>query len=297
MPAFTWDVDPILVRFPDSWSGLPVEGLRYYSLLYVAAFLGGYKLLDWQLRRAGGDVEDAHDFVLYGVIAVVAGARLGHVAFYEWQRFLDDPAWVLQVHRGGLSSHGALLGLVLAMFAYTRRRRQSFVEGCDRLAFSAALGAVLIRIGNLLNSEIVGKLTGGDYGVRFPRYDGAGAPLRHPTQLYEAVLGAAVLAALLLADARLGKERRPRGALISLFLALYFGGRFLVEFWKEVPPSETAAGLSTGQWLSIAPALLGCWGWYRSRTRPVAARWDGISAAVSAPGNARQTHGRNAGDI
>jgi prolipoprotein diacylglyceryl transferase len=274
LPAFTWDVDPILVRFPPSWSGLPVEGLRYYSLLYVAVFLGGYKLLDWQLRRAGGDVEDAHDFVLYGVLAVLAGARLGHVVFYEWQRFLRDPPWLLEIHRGGLSSHGAALGLLLAMYVYTRRRRQSFVEGCDRFAFSVALGAVLIRIGNLFNSEIVGKITGGELGVRFPRYDGVGAPLRHPTQLYEAALGIAVFAALLLADARLGKERRPRGALLSLFLALYFSGRFAVEFWKEVPLSETAAGLNTGQWLSIAPALLGCWGWHRSQTRRIPARWN-----------------------
>jgi len=258
-----------------------VDGLRYYSLLYVAVFLGGYKLFDWQLRRAGADAEDAHDFVLYGVLAVLAGARVGHVVFYEWQRFSSDPPWLLEIHRGGLSSHGAALGLLLAMLVYTRRHGQSLVEGCDRFAFSAALGAVLIRIGNLFNSEIVGKVTGGELGVRFPRHDGVAAPLRHPTQLYEAGLGIAVLAALLVADAQLGKERRPRGALISLFLMLYFGGRFLVEFWKDVPLSETAAGLNTGQWLSIAPALLGCWGWYRSRARPVPARWNTLSVPRS----------------
>ena len=119
-----------------------------------------------------------------------------------------------------------VLGLAVAMYAYTRRRRQSFVEGCDRLAFSAALGAILVRVGNLFNSEIVGKRTGSSWGVRFPRYDGyLDPPLRHPTQLYEALLGLGVLGLLLWADRRLGKERRPRGALIALFLAAYFSGR------------------------------------------------------------------------
>jgi prolipoprotein diacylglyceryl transferase len=272
--AFTWDVDPILVHFPSAWRGLPVDGIRYYSLLYVAVFLGGYKLLDWQLRRAGGDPEDAHDFVLYGVAAVLLGARLGHVVFYEWGRFAQDPLWLLEIHRGGLSSHGATLGLLLAMYLYARQRRQSFVEGCDRFAFSAALGAILIRVGNLFNSEIVGKLSDAGFGMRFPRYDGyLDPPLRHPTQIYEALLGLAVFALLLAADRRLGQERRPRGALISLFLAAYFSGRFVVEFWKEVPLREVAWGLDTGQWLSIAPALAGFAGCYLSWRRRIPAHW------------------------
>jgi prolipoprotein diacylglyceryl transferase len=276
--AFTWDVDPLWVHFPSTWARLPVDGIRYYSLLYVLVFLGGYKLLDWQLRRAGADPEDAHDFVLYGVVAVLVGARLGHVLFYEWQRVVRDPLWSLEIHHGGLSSHGAALGLAVAMYAYTRQRRQSFVEGCDRFAFSAALGAVLVRIGNLFNSEIVGKRTGTSWGVRFPRYDGyLDPPLRHPTQIYEALLGLAVLGLLFWADRRLGGERRPRGLLIALFLGAYFSGRFLVEFWKEVPLSETAGGLDTGQWLSIAPALAGVVGCYVGWQRRVPARWNTLA--------------------
>ncbi|HKO90843.1 MAG TPA: prolipoprotein diacylglyceryl transferase [Polyangiaceae bacterium] len=274
MPAFTWDVDPILLHFPASWGGLPVDGIRYYSLLYVGVFLGGYQLLDWQLRRADADPEDAQDFVLYGVLAVLVGARLGHAVFYEWGRLADNPLWLLEIHRGGLSSHGALLGLALAMWLFTRRRRQSFVEGCDRLSFSAALGAILVRIGNLFNSEIVGRETGGDFGMRFPRYDGyLDPPLRHPTQIYEALLGVAVLGALVLADRAWGKEARPRGALISLFLGLYFAGRFIVEFLKAYQPHEFWAGLTTGQWLSIAPALLGWAGLYWSLKSRKSAGW------------------------
>lgn len=274
MPAFTWDIDPILVFFPSWLSWLPVDGIRYYSLLYVGVFLGGYKLLDWQIRRAGGGPEDASDFVLYGVIAVLGGARLGHVFFYEWDRFVQDPLWALQIHQGGLASHGATIGLLLAMKVFTRLRHQSFIEGCDRFAYSAALGAILVRIGNLFNSEIVGRVTNADWGVRFPRYDRiVDPPLRHPSQLYEAFLGLVVLVALLIADRALGQEKRPRGVMISLFSTLYFTGRFAVEYFKEYQPGESAVGLTTGQWLSLLPAAAGVLGLIISFKKRVPARW------------------------
>jgi phosphatidylglycerol:prolipoprotein diacylglycerol transferase len=275
LPAFTWDIDPVLVHFPSWLSWLPIEGIRYYSLLYVGVFLGGYKLLDWQIRRAGGDPEDASDFVLYGVIAVLVGARMGHVFFYEWDRFVADPLWLFRINEGGLASHGATVGLLLAMLLFTRLRRQSFIEGCDRFAFSAALGAILVRIGNFFNSEIVGRETGGGWGVRFPRYDRIpNPPLRHPSQLYEVLLGLFVMAALLVADRALGKEKRPRGVMISLFMALYFTGRFFVEFLKEYQPGETQAGLTTGQWLSLLPAAAGYIGLIISFQKRVKAHWN-----------------------
>lgn len=275
MPAFTWDIDPILFHFPSWLRWLPIDGVRYYSLLYVGVFLGGYKLLDWQIRRAGGAPDDANDFVLYGILAVLGGARAGHVFFYEWERFRADPLWLFQIHEGGLSSHGATIGLLLAMLLFTKFRRQSFIEGCDRFAFSAALGAILVRIGNFFNSEIVGRVTGGDWGVRFPRYDRvADPPLRHPSQLYEVALGLLVMAALLVTDRALGEEKRPRGALISLFMALYFTGRFIVEFFKEYQLGEVASGLTTGQWLSLLPAALGYAGLWLSLRKKVPARWN-----------------------
>lgn len=275
MPAFTWDIDPILVHFPSWLSWMPVDGIRYYSLLYVGVFLGGYKLLDWQIRRAGGDPEDANDFVLYGVIAVLGGARMGHVFFYEWDRFVKDPLWLFKIHEGGLASHGATIGLLLAMYVFTKLRRQSFIEGCDRFAFSAALGSILVRIGNFFNSEIVGRVTHADWGVRFPRYDRiANPPLRHPSQLYEVFMGLLVMAALFYADRALGKEKRPRGVMISLFMALYFTGRFVVEYFKEYQPGEAAAGLTTGQWLSLVPAALGYAGLYLSFKKQVPAKWN-----------------------
>lgn len=284
MPAFTWDLDPVLVHFPAWLAWLPVDGIRYYSLLYVGVFLGGYKLLDWQIRRAGGDPEDANDFVLYGVIAVLAGARMGHVFFYEWDRFVQDPLWLFSIHEGGLASHGAALALFLALYLFTKFRRQSFIEGCDRFAFSAALGAILVRVGNFFNSEIVGRPTNGDWGVRFPRFDRVPEPpLRHPSQLYEVFLGLVVMAVLIVLDRALGKEKRPRGVLISAFMALYFTGRFIVEFFKEYQPGESAVGLTTGQWLSLLPALAGAIGLVISFRRRVPARWNVYRAPAGDP--------------
>jgi phosphatidylglycerol---prolipoprotein diacylglyceryl transferase len=275
LPAITWDVDPILVFFPAWLSWLPVDGIRYYSLLYVGVFLGGYKLLDGQIRRAGGGPQDASDFVLYGVVAVLGGARLGHVFFYEWDRFVEDPLWLFQIHQGGLASHGAAIGLLLAMLLFTRLRRQSFIEGCDRFAYSAALGSILVRIGNLFNSEIVGRVTNAGWGVRFPRYDRIpDPPLRHPSQVYEALLGLMVMAALFFTDRALGQERRPRGVMISLDMALYFAGRFVVEYFKEYQPGETAVGLTTGQWLSLLPAAAGVVGLIVSFQKRIPARWN-----------------------
>lgn len=249
-------------------------GIRYYSLLFVVVFLGGHALLKWQIERGGGPAEDANDFIVYGVLGVLLGARLGHVLFYDLDKALENPAWVLEIWTGGLASHGAVLGLITAMFLFTKRRGISFLEGADRFSFSAALGATLVRVGNLLNSEIVGKPTDGTWGFRFPRFDhGANPPLRHPSQIYEIVLGLAVFGALFLIDKRLGKEKRPRGALIASFFVMYFCGRFVVEFFKEYDGISPDSPLRMGQILSIPGILLGIYGLSWSFKRRIPAGW------------------------
>lgn len=250
-------------------------GIRYYSLLFVVVFLGGHALLKWQIERAGGPAEDANDFIVYGVLGVLVGARLGHVLFYDLDKALENPAWVLEIWTGGLASHGAVLGLITAMFLFTKRRGISFLEGADRFSFSAALGATLVRVGNLLNSEIVGKRTDGTWGFRFPRFDHNEhpAPLRHPSQIYEIVLGTFVFGMLFLIDKRLGKEKRPRGAMISSFFVLYFCGRFVVEFFKEYDGISPDSPLRMGQILSIPGILLGLYGLSWAFKHRVPATW------------------------
>ncbi len=268
LPKFTWDIDPVFLHIPLPWDS--ELGLRYYSLLFVFVFLGGYALLNWQVRRGGGTEEDAGDFIVYGVIGVLGGARLGHVLFYDLDKALRDPGWVLKIWTGGLASHGAVVGLIVAMYLFTKRRGIPFLEGSDRFAFSAALGATLVRLGNFFNSEIVGRVTDQSWGVQFPRYDhrAVEVPYRYPSQLFETAMGLVVLAALLVADRAWGKEKRPRGALISLFFAVYFPGRFLVEFYKEYQTLPDTSTLTMGQWLSVPGACLGLYGlWWSFKHR------------------------------
>lgn len=262
-------------------------GLRFYSLLFVGVFLGGYSLLNWQIRRGGGGVEVAGDFIVYGVVGVLAGSRLGHVLFYDLDKAMEDPLWVLRIWEGGLASHGAVVGLILAMWLFTKRHGVPFLEGADRFAFSAALGATLVRVGNFFNSEIVGRIVPDQsWGVRFPRYDVNGeAPLRYPTQVYEALLGIMVLIVLYFVDKAAGKEKRPRGLLISTFFTVYFIGRFTVEFWKEHQVTDASALLDMGQFLSIPGIFLGFFGLYWSMKTKEPVGWPSDEAVTEEPGD------------
>ncbi len=322
MPTFTWNVDPVFTTVPKPivvgvlgliglimmiqglrkkqvdaavvgllmcgvgaflWNRLgDMVPFRYYSLIFVFVFLGGYSLLNWQIRRGGGGKDDAGDFIVYGVLAVLVGARLGHVLFYDLDKALRDPLWILQIWTGGLASHGAVIGLTVAMYLFTKFRGIPFLEGADRFSFSAALGATLVRVGNLINSEIVGRPTDGTWGVIFPRYnEGYEVPVpRHPSQLYEITLGLVVLGSLFLVDRLAGKEKRPRGLMISTFFAVYFTGRFFTEFFKEFEGiTREQSFLTMGQWLSIPCAVLGIAGVIWSLRRRIPAGWVPVDAS------------------
>lgn len=323
LPSYTWPLTPVLYTLPKTWVAGAIGGigllmvlygllkkereqmvtgfffagiaalilqfmgpsveLRYYSLLFVVVFLGGHALLNWQIKRGGGSSEAAGDFIVYGVLGVLVGARLGHVIFYQWDDAVRDPVWVLKIWTGGLASHGAVIGLIIAMFLFTRKRGVPFLEGADRFSFAAALGATVVRIGNLFNSEIVGKkVPDQSWGMRFPLADkGADpVPLRYPSQIYEIALGTAVFVGLLIADRLMGKEKRPRGAMISWFFALYFTGRIFTEFYKEIEALDPNSSISMGQYLSILPALLGWYGLYWSFKNRLPVGWNDGSSPI-----------------
>ncbi|MCK5796978.1 MAG: prolipoprotein diacylglyceryl transferase [Deltaproteobacteria bacterium] len=253
--VWTWNVDPILAP------GFPP--LRIYGLLAAFAIVGGFLLFRWQMLRAGHDEVTTTLALPIGLVSLIVGARLGHCIAYDLFRCFHPPWRVLAIWQGGLASHGALVGLLLALPLYARRHRLSFVDLLDRLAFGGAWGVLCVRVGNFFNSEIVGRPTSGTWGVRFLRFDHGLAltqiPPRHPVQLYEALLGLGILTLFLLIDRRQG-ETRPRGLLASLFFLLYFGGRIALEPFKArlVLPSD--AIFSMGQLLSFGPTLLGLMG-------------------------------------
>ena len=152
--------------------------------------------------------------------------------FYEPAYFISHPVRILCFWNGGLSSHGATIGIVITLFVFASKHHIKVIELMDRFSMSAAVGAVGIRLANFFNSEIVGRQTDLPWAVRFTYYDN-GMVARHPSQLYEAGLGLLVLAVLYMVDRYSGRENRPLGMLAGLFLAIYFAGRFFVEFFKE----------------------------------------------------------------
>lgn len=265
---FVWDVSPVMLTLG------PIQ-LRYYGLIFAVMLIGGYYLWQWQMLRGGHTQAQAEGFFLWGAVAVIAGSRLGQVLFYDPARYLANPIEILYVWRGGLASHGATLGLVLVLVLYARHLKLSKLEVMDRFTMSAALGALMVRIGNFMNSEIVGRVSDVPWAVKFPRcvYDSRlhfnDVPARHPSQIYEVFLGLFVLLSLYFVDKKY-KEERPLGLLASLFFILYFSGRFIVEFFKEYQTlSPGRSFLTMGQWLSVPFVLIGAFMLYRALRAPV----------------------------
>ncbi|HEB56448.1 MAG TPA: prolipoprotein diacylglyceryl transferase [Gammaproteobacteria bacterium] len=247
-----WDTSPVFFHI----GSLEV---RYYFLCFSITIFGGYALWRWQAKR-GGYREKPWDITIL-MLAVLIGSRLGHVLFYKPHYYFSHPAEILNFREGGLASHGATIGLLLVLYYFSRRENRAYLDTLDRFSFSVALGIIMVRIGNFYNSEIVGRVSDAVWAIKFPRYDTglslADVPGRHPSQLYEAILGALLLAVLLYVDRKYG-ERRPPGINTGLLFVIYFGGRFFLEYFKEYQAFSTnSTGLTMGQYLSIPIVLAG----------------------------------------
>jgi len=174
----TWNADPVLLHLG------PIE-IRWYGALFAAALLVGFWIMGRIYRREGQDERELDPLSLYAVLGVVIGARLGHVLFYDPGFYFTHPLEILKVWKGGLASHGAGIGLFIALYLFTRRYpTHSYLWLLDRLTLPAALGGAFIRLGNFFNSEILGKPTGADWGIIFERVDSIP---RNPVQLYESL--------------------------------------------------------------------------------------------------------------
>jgi len=243
-----FNLDPVAIHL----GGLQI---RYYSFIFAGTFLIGYLIWRHQITSGGYPKELAQRFLLWAFIATIVGGRIGEYIFYSPEKILTDPSSMLYIWRGGLSSHGVMLGVIIALALYAAKHRIRTIELFDHFSMPAALGAATVRLGNFFNSEIVGRATDVPWGVKFMRYDG-GRVVRHPSQLYESALGFCVLAVLAIAYRKTGKEHRPSGLLTGLFFTLYFLGRFFIEFYKE-PLVLPHSPLTMGQYLSIVPFFCG----------------------------------------
>lgn len=163
-PSVTWSVSPFLLRV----GGLNV---RWFNVFWLCELVLGFWLLARQIRRGGGDDEEAADLAVYAWFGLILGARLSEGLFYNRGIVLNEPAWLLRFASGGISSHGAVLGTGLAVWLFARRRSLACLDVTDRLVFSFGAAAIVHRIASLFNSEIVGKPTDGSWGVRFPFFD------------------------------------------------------------------------------------------------------------------------------
>lgn len=249
MEGFFWDVDPTLVVFG------PFQ-IRYYGALFACVMLIGYYFWQWQMHRSGYEESVIITFPYYIGILGILGARLGHCLLYESTYFISEPVSILKIWRGGLSSHGAGVGMLSAIFLYSHIKKIPWHVVLDSNTFVAALMATLVRIGNFINSEIVGRVTDLPWCVHFVRFQDAGSYCRHPSQLYEASFGLAILIGLILLDRKL-RVKRPPALLSGVFLVSYFPCRFLVEFVKEYQALSPDSPLTMGQYLSIPFFLTG----------------------------------------
>lgn len=211
--------------------------------------------MKWVYKKEGRDEDELESMFLYIVVGIVVGARLGHCLFYDPAYYLANPMKIIAVWEGGLASHGGGAGVILALWLYVRKYKLNFLWLLDRVAIPTALFGFFVRMGNLMNSEILGKPTELPWAIIFSRVD---MLPRHPAQLYEAVLYLIIF--LLLTYLYKTKESlvKKQGFLFGLFLVLIFSVRFLVEFVKEKQAAYThEIALTTGQELSIPFLVLG----------------------------------------
>ena len=250
------EIDPIIFQ-------LGPLAVRWYGLMYLLGIGAGWLLLHQRCRRADiiWQKQQVDDLVFYATLGVVLGGRVGYVLFYNLQTFWDDPIYLFRVWQGGMSFHGGLLGVLLAMWLLARREGQSFFTVTDFLAPVVPLGLLAGRIGNFINGELWGGPTDLPWGMQV---SGSALPL-HPSQLYEAGLEGVVLFVLLW---WYSSKPRPRMAISALFLLGYGCFRFAVEFVRlpDYDIGYLAFGwLTMGQLLSLPMIVFGVYLWQCSR--------------------------------
>jgi phosphatidylglycerol:prolipoprotein diacylglycerol transferase len=239
--------------------------VRWYGLMYLVGFAAAWWLGMRRIARGMAPITRAQfdDLIFYAVLGVILGGRLGYVLFYKPQYYAAHPLEIAAVWQGGMSFHGGLLGVMIAMAWIARRSGVDFLRLMDFIAPLCPLGIGAGRLGNFINGELYGRVTDVPWAMVFR---GAGEAPRHPSQLYEFALEGLALFVLLW---WFSSKPRARGEVSALFLIGYGAFRFIAEFGRE-PDSflgVLALGLSMGQWLSLPmlAAGLALFAWARRR--------------------------------
>jgi phosphatidylglycerol:prolipoprotein diacylglycerol transferase len=244
------EIDPV------AFSLGPLQ-VHWYGIMYLLGFAGAWQLAMVRARKTNAPCrpEQVEDLIVYGAMGVILGGRFGYVLFYHFERFLSDPLWLLRVWEGGMSFHGGMLGVILALYFYARKINAPFFAVTDFVAPLVPIGLGLGRLGNFIGQELWGRASDVSWAIVFPK-DPLGLA-RHPSQLYQAALEGLVLFAILF---WFSAKPRPRMATGGLFLMLYGIFRFVVEFVRE-PDSHIGFDLlgwmTRGQLLSLPMIVAG----------------------------------------
>ena len=233
--------------------------IRWYGLFFAVSFLLGYLIMQRFFNKEGVPISLLDELTTYMIVGTIVGARLGHVFFYEPTWYLAHPVKILEVWEGGLASHGAAIAIPLSVLIFAYFRKKPFLWVMDRVVITVALAGFMIRMGNLMNSEIYGLPTSLPWGFRFlhSTTPADGLLPRHPTQIYEGL--SYLLIFFLLWWYYYKKDGKPApGFIFGTFLVLVFGMRFLIEFIKEPQVGfERGMILNMGQLLSIPLIVAG----------------------------------------
>ncbi|HEX2935448.1 MAG TPA: prolipoprotein diacylglyceryl transferase [Bacteroidales bacterium] len=260
MTAFVhWNVNPEIFHIG------PLS-VRWYGLLFAASFYFGYILFTRFFKLEKIPIEVLDKLTIYMAVGTIVGARLGHCFFYEPKYYLSNPWEILAIWHGGLASHGAAVGILIAIYYFSKKEKKPFLWTMDRIVIVGALSGFFIRLGNLMNSEIYGVATDLPWGFIFVR-ENEKLP-KHPTQIYESL--AYLLIFILLLRLYYKANGKPKaGMIFGLFFILVFSFRFFVEFIKnEQVDFEKGMALNMGQILSIPIVIAGIVLLWRGLAKP-----------------------------
>jgi phosphatidylglycerol---prolipoprotein diacylglyceryl transferase len=277
-PYVDWNPDPIVFYIPGT--DHPVV---WYGFLFALAFVGSFYLMNYVFKAEGKSAKSLDTLTLYVILGTVIGARLGHCLFYgPWlgsDGYLNHPWNMLKIWEGGLASHGGAIGILISLWLFSKKTKENIWWILDRIVIAVSFSGICIRIGNLMNSEIIGKPTTLPWGFRFIQDDIQNSfrsignfmtipyqdqvnfiesiPARHPSQLYESVFCLALLFLFTLIWKNY-RHKLPPGFTFGLFCVVLFTFRFFIEFTKEVQVSfENNLPLDMGQLLSIPFVIAG----------------------------------------